>query len=81
MCLGRIGTVTKTWDDRGVPMALVRTSPGADPESVCLMAVPEARTGMQVLVHLGFVVEIIPAEAATDALLLRGAVSPAEGSG
>jgi hydrogenase maturation factor len=81
MCLGRIGTVTKTWDEGGVPMALVRTHPDAEPEEACCMAVPDVWAGMRVLVHLGFVIEVLSADRAAEAEALRSTEATAEGSG
>ena len=56
MCLGRPGVVERTWEERGVPMGLVRT--GETTESACLLIEPGTRAGDRVLVHMGFVVEV-----------------------
>ncbi len=69
MCLGRIGSVTERWDAGGVPMANVAMDGSSD--TVCLMYCPEAASGDDVLVHMGFVVEVLGAERAADAKALR----------
>ena len=58
MCLGTIGVVTEIRDDDGIPMALV----GADPAAVvhaCLLTCPEAAVGDTVLVHSGYVLQVL----------------------
>jgi hydrogenase maturation factor len=58
MCLGTIGVVTEIRDDDGIPMALV----GADPAAAvhaCLLTCPEAAVGDTVLVHSGYVLQIL----------------------
>jgi hydrogenase expression/formation protein HypC len=73
MCLGALGVVEATWDEGGLPMALVNGEP------VCLMYTPEARIGDHVLSNLGYSVEIIDSKRAAEAIALReglGLASP-----
>jgi hydrogenase expression/formation protein HypC len=65
MCLGAIGAIEATWREGGVPMASVAGRP------TCLLYTPEAEVGDTVLVHVGFAVEILDPERATDAVELR----------
>jgi hydrogenase maturation factor len=74
MCLGEIGTVTKTWEINGLPMGSLRLAAGADRE-ICLIYTPEVAVGDTVLAQLGFSVEALAPEAAEDALALRGQAS------
>ncbi len=60
MCLGTTGVVTAIRDDDGVPMALIDTESGEVP--ACALTCPEASVGDTVLVHSGYVVEILDAE-------------------
>ena len=69
MCLGRLGTVTKVWDEGGVPLSLVDT--GGAAERACLLGFPDVREGADVLVHMGFVVEVLDPAMAADARRLR----------
>jgi hydrogenase maturation factor len=69
MCLGAIGVVTKVLEDDGVPVALVDT--GASVETACLLTCPEAGVGADVIVHFGFVVEILGPGQAREAVRLR----------
>ena len=69
MCVGIIGHLEETWSDDAVPMGRVRTTDGE--ETVCLLYAPEARAGEHVLVHLGFVTEVLDAARAEDATTLR----------
>ena len=70
MCLGLIGVVTRTFDEDGVPMADVDTGDGD--RSVCLLYCPEAAVGDDVLMHMGFVMEVLdPARAAESRELRR----------
>jgi len=78
MCLGRIGTVTKVWDEDGVPLSLVDVEGAA--EQACLLGFPDVREGDDVLVHLGFVVEVLDPAHAADARTLRAAATT-EGRG
>lgn len=57
MCLGTRGVITAVHDDDGVPIALVDT--GAGTVSACLLTCPEARPGAAVLVHSGYVLQIL----------------------
>jgi len=69
MCLGAIGTVTKTWDEGGLMMAEVACPHGL--EIACLAYVPQATVDDQVLVHIGFAVEVLDKADAAEALRLR----------
>lgn len=62
MCLGTIGVITAIHDEDGVPMALVATEAG-QPVTVCLLTCPEARPGAAVLVHSGYVLQILDDDA------------------
>lgn len=69
MCLGEIGVITKTWQEDGVPLALVHVR--STTETVCLLATPHAEAGTSVLVHMGFALEILDPERAEEAKRLR----------
>jgi hydrogenase maturation factor len=69
MCLGKLGSIVRTWDAGGMPMARVE-GPGSDLDA-CLLYHPEAKVGDDVLVHLGFVIEVLDPAAAVDARRLR----------
>ncbi len=69
MCLGLIGVVTRTFDEAGVPMADVDTGDGA--RSVCLLYCPEAAVGDDVLMHMGFVMEVLDPQRAAESRELR----------
>ncbi len=56
MCLGTIGVITEVTDD----MAAIDTGEAAITAS--LLTCPQAGTGDTVLVHSGFVLDIIPSE-------------------
>lgn len=71
MCLGDLGTVERTWDEGGLPMAQINGEP------VCLMYTPDAKTGDSVLVNLGYAVEILDSKRAADAVALRGRLETA----
>ena len=58
MCLGTIGVVTEIRDDDGVPMALVGAGSAAAVHA-CLLTCPEAAVGDTVLVHSGYVLQIL----------------------
>ncbi len=73
MCLGEIGVVTKVWDEDGVPLALVEVR--STTVTVCLLATPDAAEGASVLVHMGFVLEVLDRERAEEATRLRGGVT------
>ena len=69
MCLGLIGVITRTFDEDGVPMADVDTGDGD--RSVCLLYCPDAVVGDDVLMHMGFVMEVLDPERAADSRELR----------
>jgi len=73
MCLGSLGQITRTWDAGGVPMGAVDV-PGRTLDA-CLLYHPDARVGDQVLVHMGFVVDVLDDETAADARELREELS------
>jgi len=60
MCLGMTGVITEVRDDDGVPMAVLDTDSAAA-VTACLLTCPEARAGMTVLVHSGYVLQILDA--------------------
>ncbi len=70
MCLGVIATVTRRWDEGGMPMGAISDSRGEE-QAVCLAYVPEVAAGDVVLVHLGFALERLAPEVAADATELR----------
>ena len=70
MCLGAIGVIREVYEENGLPMARVEGDVRA-PE-VCLLYVPDARSGDHVLVELGFAVETLEPEEAAEALRMRG---------
>jgi hydrogenase maturation factor len=63
MCVANARVLTEVWDEGGLPMGRVRSATAGVDENagdvVCLMYVPEAAPGQAVLVHLGFVMEIV----------------------
>jgi hydrogenase maturation factor len=61
MCLGTTGVVTAVGDDDGVPMARVQAGPAGQIEA-CLIACPEAKPGDTVLIHSGYVLQILDKE-------------------
>ncbi len=62
MCLGTTGVVTQIYDDDGVAMALVDAgTAGVVP--ACLLTCAEAVVGDTVLVHSGYVLQVVDAEA------------------
>jgi len=67
MCLGMVVRLEETWDTGGIPMGRTERSDDA----VCLAYVPEATAGDHVLVHLGFALEVLETETATDAIAAR----------
>ena len=69
MCLGDIGVITKVWQEGGVPLALVDVR--STTETVCLLATPDVGEGASVLVHMGFVLEVLDPERAEEAKRLR----------
>jgi hydrogenase expression/formation protein HypC len=70
MCLGVVATVTRTWDEGGLPMAAISDGRGEE-RAVCLAYIPDTRPGDSVLVHLGFALERLDPDAAADAQTLR----------
>jgi hydrogenase maturation factor len=58
MCLGTIGVITEVRDDDGVPMALVEAG-AASPLTACLLTCPDAGVGETVLIHSGYVLEVL----------------------
>jgi hydrogenase maturation factor len=69
MCLGQVGVVTRVWEEGGVPLALVDVDSGT--VTACLLAAPEVVEGTSVLLHLGFVVEVLDSASANEARRLR----------
>jgi hydrogenase expression/formation protein HypC len=65
MCLGTVAVIEKTWTEGGVAMATVEGKP------VCLMYTPEASVGDVVLIHVGYAMEILDEERASQASALR----------
>lgn len=61
MCLGTIGVITEVRDDDGVPMALVDAGAGGTVPA-CLLTCPQAAAGETVLVHCGYVLEVLKEE-------------------
>jgi hydrogenase maturation factor len=76
MCLGTIGVVTEVWTEDGVPLAFVDTPAGT--ERACLLGFPDVTVGANVLVHVGFVVEVLDPGRAEEARRLRGDVAMGE---
>ncbi|HSK22192.1 MAG TPA: HypC/HybG/HupF family hydrogenase formation chaperone [Egicoccus sp.] len=72
MCLGELGRVVHT--DAALATATVRTV-GRDLE-VSLLLQPEVRVGDEVLVHTGFVLEVLTASERAAADRLRGEKEP-----
>lgn len=70
MCLGMIGIVTEVWDAGGIPMA--RADCSGESKAVCLLYVPDAGVGDDVLVHSGYAIEILGSDEAAEARHLRG---------
>lgn len=73
MCIGSIARLVDTWDEDGVRVGRL-----ADGCVVSLSFVPDARSGADLLLHLGIPVEILDAETARDALELRAAAQDGE---
>jgi len=61
MCLGTTGVVTVIRDDDGIPMAEVDAGPAGEIKA-CLLTCPEAAAGDTVLVHSGYVLQILKEE-------------------
>jgi hydrogenase maturation factor len=60
VCLGTVGVITAVRDEDGVPMALVDARQGQ--VSACLLTCPDAGVGRTVLVHCGYVLQILDDE-------------------
>jgi hydrogenase maturation factor len=58
MCTGMTGVVTRITDDDGIAMALVDTGPTGVVQA-CLITRPDARVGDTVIVHSGYVLQIL----------------------
>jgi len=58
MCMGMTGLVAGISDDDGIPMARVDTGP-AGVVQACLITCPDARVGDTVLVHSGYVLQVL----------------------
>ena len=74
MCLGSIVQLEERWEAGGMAMGRV----ARNDDTVCLAYVPEAKAGDHVLVHLGFALEVLGAEAAADAIEVREALGDGE---
>ncbi len=74
MCLGKVGVITEVWDEGGVPMARLETT-STTTETVCLLAHPGLEEGARVLVHSGFVVQVLDPDTAAEAARLRSAAA------
>lgn len=64
MCLGTVGVVTGIRDEDGVPMADIaagRAEAGGI-VSACLLTCPAAAVGQTVLIHSGYVLQILDEE-------------------
>src|SRR5579862_568191 len=70
MCLGMVGVLTRVWDEGGTLAGHVDS--GTSTQQVSLLACPHAQVGASVLVHSGFVLEVLEADAAQEARRLRG---------
>ena len=60
VCLGTVGVITAVRDADGVPMAVVDAGQGT--VSACLLTCPDASVGRTVLVHCGYVLQILDDE-------------------
>jgi hydrogenase maturation factor len=60
MCLGTAGVITAVRDEGGLPTALIDTPQGT--VSASLLTCPEAGVGRTVLVHCGYVLQILDDE-------------------
>jgi hydrogenase maturation factor len=60
VCLGTAGVIIAVRDEGGLPMALIGTADGT--VSACLLTCPEAGAGQTVLVHCGYVLQILDDE-------------------
>lgn len=57
VCLGTVGVITAVRNEDGVPMAIVDAAQEA--VSACLITCPDASVGQTVLVHCGYVLQIL----------------------
>jgi len=73
MCLGSLGRVVKMWDEGGVPMAEVSSADRVI--NACLLYHPGVVEGDDVLVHMGFVVDVLDSQAAAQARELRSGLA------
>jgi len=69
VCMGEIGVLADTWVDGGVPMGRVVTENRE--EEVCLLYAEGADAGDHVVVHMGFVTDVLDPAQADDARALR----------
>lgn len=60
MCLGTVGLITAVRDEGGLPVALIDTAQGT--VSASLLTCQEAGVGRTVLVHCGYVLQILDDE-------------------
>lgn len=70
MCLGDIGTIRDIWVDGGIRMASIDRDDGVR-TTTCLMYVPEAVVGDEVIVHLNFAVDILPKAFSAESRQMR----------
>lgn len=70
MCLGVLGVVQEVWDEGGLGMARIDADDGRE-LIACLAYAPHADQGCDVLVHLGFVIEVLDPDEAAGARALR----------
>lgn len=64
MCLGTVGVVTGIRDEDGVPIADIAAGPAEAGGifSACLLTCPAAAVGQTVLIHSGYVLQILDEE-------------------
>lgn len=68
MCLAVPGKITEIHESDGLRMGTVDF--GGVQQEVCLQAVPEARIGQYVIVHVGFALNVLDEEEARETLAL-----------
>lgn len=66
MCLGEIGIVTDIWAENEIPMARLENG-----DAVCALYEPAVQPGAHVLIHLGFIVDLLTEQQATEAAAFR----------
>ena len=76
MCLGVPGRIVRIADDEGLRMGTVEF--GGITREVCLAYVPDARAGDYVVVHAGFAITQVDADAAAATLALLAEIETAE---